>query len=176
MDEDVISVAVSIRDAGRNPIKDLTVKPPTYIRRLMEMCFQEAPADRPSFQEIAEFLLQHAPDGFTVPQDMAATAPIERSQTKPKKGKSQSSSSGSSDESASSSSSGSFKPKQIDDAANPVVTTTKKPPANSRWSQALPKDRDTLIQTMRTEEEMQTNTVTKGYRDVKELHDGADNV
>jgi hypothetical protein len=166
MEEDIISVAVAIRDSYRNPIKDLTATPPSYIRKLMEMCFEPQPSDRPSFNDITQFLLQHAPEGFSPPADL-----IERPTTPLEKGSSSSASSSSDEDSAAG--------KQVEDPVVPETATLKKKPSRPRWSQALPKDRDTLIQTMRKEEEtppLGTNTTTQGYRDVKELHNESDDV
>jgi serine/threonine protein kinase len=59
--EDLITVAMSIRDKARNPLPDMKTQPPKYLGDLMEMCFKVSPAERPTFDDIVTYLLQNAP-------------------------------------------------------------------------------------------------------------------
>lgn len=173
--EDILSVAVSIRDQNRNPMDSMTAKPPSYVRKLMTMCFEPQPSKRPTFAQILEYLQPHAPSGFAPPQlNVAAPADASGGSGQPRSnGKSKKKlqekppSDSESDESSSSSSS-------EEDVAEPAASfapkqTTTRP---TRWSQAVPKDRDTLMQTYREDSEAiePPNVATVGYRDVQELH------
>jgi serine/threonine protein kinase len=63
---DLIEVAVSIRDEGRNPIDQIpdTCIVPRYISKLMKRCFQVAAQDRPSFKEIVHLLEAKRPADY----------------------------------------------------------------------------------------------------------------
>lgn len=69
--EDLLEVAVSIRDRARNPVSSIPrdIKIPKYILQVMELCFEVDPADRPTFAEIAEKLAAGKPSGYRSESD-----------------------------------------------------------------------------------------------------------
>jgi alpha-tubulin suppressor-like RCC1 family protein len=70
MDQELLQIAVSVRDQGLTVLSLLPEAGssgdfvPEYIRRLMEQCSQQEPTQRPSFQEIVQWLEQCAPYGY----------------------------------------------------------------------------------------------------------------
>jgi serine/threonine protein kinase len=51
-DQNLMDVAVRIRDEGLTPMKSLPPDAPEYIVALMELCFSHNPNDRPTFKQI----------------------------------------------------------------------------------------------------------------------------
>jgi serine/threonine protein kinase len=76
--QDLLAVALKVRDDGYRPIDQIPSDCPPYLARVMEMCWGATPQDRPTFVEIVHFLEENAPsearigDGDT---DMDALLP-----------------------------------------------------------------------------------------------------
>lgn len=66
--EDLLEIAVSVRDRGRNVLETITPQEellfPSYVIDVMKKCFAPEPADRPSFAQLVEELERHRPDGY----------------------------------------------------------------------------------------------------------------
>lgn len=67
-EQDLIDVAVAVRDKGLTPISDVSSevaakvnKMPEYLVSIMKMCFAQKPESRPTFAELVKYLTDSAP-------------------------------------------------------------------------------------------------------------------
>jgi hypothetical protein len=65
-DDDMIQVAVKVRDEGLTAINQFPKDTPKYLRRLAKWCWMQSPDDRPTFAEIVDFLTTSPPEGVDV--------------------------------------------------------------------------------------------------------------
>jgi serine/threonine protein kinase len=78
---DILQVAMKVRDEALTLETYIPDECPSYLRKLMGLCWQQNPADRPTFVGIVEWLLLNAPkadremlneeDGFAVSSAVA---------------------------------------------------------------------------------------------------------
>jgi serine/threonine protein kinase len=66
--DSLADLALAIRDEGLNPLGDIKhlenenkIKPPTWLVSVLELCFEQNPADRPSFAELCALIQEKNP-------------------------------------------------------------------------------------------------------------------
>lgn len=76
--EDLIEIAVSIRDHARNPLPSLPegAKAPKYLVKVMKGCFEVSPQDRPTFKQIVAMLTEKRPEGYESAQEEQTAEPL----------------------------------------------------------------------------------------------------
>jgi serine/threonine protein kinase len=87
--EDLLEIAVSVRDGGRNVLATVTKEEehffPSYVTDIMKKCFQIDPADRPTFSQIvAELDVLGKPDGYVSDEEENKSNRSNRSNRKSK--------------------------------------------------------------------------------------------
>jgi hypothetical protein len=65
-EDDMIQVAVKVRDEGLTAIDQFPKGTPKYLKRVVKWCWMAKPEDRPTFTEIADFLMANVPEGVDV--------------------------------------------------------------------------------------------------------------